>query len=36
MRELNRLGIISVIDAGGGFQNFPEAVSGRNRGSPAA
>ena len=24
MRELNRLGITSVIDAGGGFQNFPE------------
>lgn len=24
MREVNRLGITSVIDAGGGFQNFPE------------
>jgi predicted amidohydrolase YtcJ len=24
MRELNRLGITSIIDAGGGFQNFPE------------
>ena len=24
MRELNRLGVTSVIDAGGGFQNFPE------------
>jgi predicted amidohydrolase YtcJ len=24
MQELNRLGITSVIDAGGGFQNFPE------------
>ncbi|SFV36186.1 hypothetical protein SAMN05428990_3347 [Pseudoxanthomonas sp. YR558] len=24
MRELNRLGITSVIDAGGGFQNYPE------------
>ncbi|MEN3929763.1 amidohydrolase [Microvirga sp. W0021] len=24
MRELNRLGITGVIDAGGGFQNFPE------------
>lgn len=24
MRELNRLGITSVIDAGGGFQNWPE------------
>jgi predicted amidohydrolase YtcJ len=23
MRELNRLGITSVVDAGGGFQNFP-------------
>lgn len=24
MREVNRLGIIGVIDAGGGFQNYPE------------
>jgi predicted amidohydrolase YtcJ len=24
MRELNRLGITSCIDAGGGFQNYPE------------
>jgi predicted amidohydrolase YtcJ len=24
MRELNRLGITSVIDAGGGFQSYPE------------
>jgi hypothetical protein len=24
MRELNRLGLTSIIDAGGGFQNFPE------------
>ena len=24
MRELNRLGVTSIIDAGGGFQNFPE------------
>ncbi|HEY0062205.1 MAG TPA: amidohydrolase [Telluria sp.] len=24
MRELNRLGVTSAIDAGGGFQNFPE------------
>lgn len=24
MRELNRLGITSIVDAGGGFQNFPE------------
>ncbi|WP_426806344.1 amidohydrolase family protein, partial [Stenotrophomonas sp. SrG] len=24
MRELNRLGITSVIDAGGGFQTYPE------------
>ena len=24
MRELNRLGITSVVDAGGGFQNYPE------------
>lgn len=24
MRELNRLGVTSVIDAGGGYQNYPE------------
>ena len=24
MRELNRLGVTSVCDAGGGFQNYPE------------
>src|SRR5207244_12102613 len=24
MRELNRFGITSVIDAGGGFQNYPD------------
>jgi predicted amidohydrolase YtcJ len=24
MRELNRLGLTSVCDAGGGFQNYPE------------
>jgi predicted amidohydrolase YtcJ len=24
MRELNRLGVTSVIDAGGGFQNYPD------------
>ena len=24
MREINRLGVTSVIDAGGGFQNFPD------------
>jgi predicted amidohydrolase YtcJ len=24
LRELNRLGVTSVLDAGGGFQNFPE------------
>lgn len=24
MRELNRLGITSIIDAGGGYQNFPD------------
>src|SRR5260370_2764950 len=24
MRELNRLGVTGAIDAGGGFQNFPE------------
>lgn len=27
MRELNRLGITSVVDAGGGFQNYPEDYS---------
>ena len=34
MRELNRLGVTSVIDAGGGFQNYPqdyEVVSKLNR-----
>src|SRR6202049_5124712 len=24
MRELNRLGITSVVDAGGGYQNYPD------------
>ena len=24
MRELNRLGLTSVVDAGGGSQNYPE------------
>lgn len=24
MRELNRFGLTSVIDAGGGFQNYPD------------
>ncbi len=24
MRELNRLGVTSCIDAGGGFQNYPD------------
>ena len=24
MRELNRLGVTSAIDAGGGFQNYPD------------
>jgi predicted amidohydrolase YtcJ len=24
MRELNRLGLTSIIDAGGGYQNYPE------------
>lgn len=24
MRELNRLGVTSAIDAGGGYQNFPQ------------
>jgi predicted amidohydrolase YtcJ len=27
MRELNRLGVTSVIDAGGGFQNYPDDYS---------
>ncbi len=26
MRELNRLGVTSVIDAGGGFQNYPTTI----------
>src|ERR1700751_4655312 len=28
MRELNRLGVTSAIDAGGGFQNYPEDYRG--------
>jgi predicted amidohydrolase YtcJ len=28
MRELNRLGITSVVDAGGGFQNYPDDYKG--------
>jgi predicted amidohydrolase YtcJ len=24
MRDLNRLGVTSVIDAGGGYQNYPD------------
>ena len=24
MRELNRFGVTSAIDAGGGFQNYPD------------
>src|SRR5213079_2185137 len=34
MRELNRLGVTSVIEAGGGFQNYPqdyEVVTALNR-----
>jgi predicted amidohydrolase YtcJ len=34
MRELNRLGVTSMIDAGGGFQNYPqdyEVVTALNR-----
>ncbi len=31
MRELNRLGITSVIDAGGGFQNYPDDYDVINR-----
>ncbi|MEP9378333.1 amidohydrolase [Aquabacter sp. CN5-332] len=27
MREVNRLGVTSIIDAGGGFQNYPEDYS---------
>jgi predicted amidohydrolase YtcJ len=27
MREMNRLGVTSVIDAGGGFQNYPDDYS---------
>jgi len=38
MRELNRLGVTSVIDAGGGFQNYPqdyEVIRAVNRGGLA-
>jgi hypothetical protein len=28
MRELNRLGVTGAIDAGGGFQNYPEDYAG--------
>ena len=28
MRELNRFGITSAIDAGGGFQNYPDDYAG--------
>src|SRR5437762_14017553 len=28
MRELNRLGVTGAIDAGGGFQNYPEDYQG--------
>src|SRR5262249_10853941 len=38
MRELNRLGITSVIDAGGGFQNYPqdyEVITAVNRANQA-
>ena len=31
MRELNRLGVTSVIDAGGGFQNLPGGLRGHQR-----
>jgi len=31
MRELNRLGITSVVDAGGGFQNYPNDYDVINR-----
>ena len=31
MRELNRLGVTGAIDAGGGFQNYPEDYAGRRR-----
>lgn len=31
MREMNRLGVTSIIDAGGGFQNYPEDYEIVNR-----
>ncbi|WP_325985911.1 amidohydrolase [Pseudomonas protegens] len=31
MRELNRLGVTSAIDAGGGFQNYPDDYQGINQ-----
>ena len=33
MRELNRLGITSAIDAGGGFQNYPRRLPGHRAAS---
>ncbi len=36
MRELNRLGITGAIDAGGGFQNYPERLRRSSRSSRAA
>ena len=34
MRELNRLGVTSVIDAGGGFQNYPDDYAGHRGPAP--
>ena len=35
MRELNRLGVTSAIDAGGGFQNYPDDYKVINESAPA-
>ena len=34
MRELNRLGVTGVIDAGGGFQNYPDDYASRSSSWP--
>src|SRR5260221_222333 len=34
MRELNRLGVTGAIDAGGGFQNYPEDYAGVGKPAP--
>ena len=36
MRELNRLGLTSIIDAGGGFQNYPGGLRRSSRNCTSA